>query len=1075
MSDDNDDLKPSERKGALAWMTKNSVAANILMICLLVGGFLKLKEIKQEVFPSFTLDKIVVQIPYPSSSNPADIRDNIIKPAEPELASIDGVERIVAQAREGVGVITVDLALGSDTNQAENDIRSAMNRVSMPKEARENMVVARGKNDIQVTSIVIHGSVDAATPEESLERSRKVLKTLAERAKLDLERNDKVSRVKIQGLPASEISIEVPTKQLRKFGLTIPELAGRIEAASIEVPGGKIRSESGDINIQIREKRETGMGFSKLPILASSSGNTIKLEDILGAEGAVRDTFEDKGQTATFNGKPAVMLMVFQTGQEKPLEIAAEVELFQENLKKTLPPGFATSTWMDMSKMYEERIDLLLDNAVLGLVLVLLILGLFLEVKLAFWVTLGIPISFIGALLFLPSTGMSVNMLSLFAFIIVLGMVVDDAIIVGESIYTKRQQGMSAMRAAIVGVKEVATPVVFAILTTMIAYAPMLFIPGIMGKFFRVIPIVVITVLFISLVESLLILPAHLAHSKKNKKGGLFSKIDNVQGKFARRFEAFVAGPYARFLRRALANRYLVLACGFAILFLSFGLLGGGRVGGGPGEFPAIEDDTLIVAAEIAPGSSLKHAKRLERLMIDSVTKILDDNGGFDENVNGLYSQVGISTLAKLRNPDQSGPAKAGGQIVEAAIYMRPLGERKIRPSKVATMWNEQLKDFPGLVKLKFMNDAGPAAGSDIDITLRHWDMEVLKSAGEELAETIAGFTGTREIEDGHVDGAPQISLELTPIAIQQGMSAQDVGSQIRGSFYGIELEQSIPRGDEDVKVFVRLPRNERRSEQDIENLLLRSRMGGEIPLFAAATPTRDRGYTAIRRIDGVNTLSVKAMVDSAQNDKVKIVDELFKNALPKLAKKFEGLTFNMGGPSRENQRTQGSLNTGFLMALIGIFALIAIPLKSYSQPILIMFAIPFGFVGAIFGHLLMGYEYSIMSTMGIVALAGVVVNDSLILIVGINRLREDGPLLHEAVVKGACSRFRPILLTSLTTFFGLAPMILETSMQARFLIPMAISLGFGVIFATFITLLLIPALYIALEDVKALVAKLRS
>ncbi len=1048
-----------EKKGILAWMASNSVAANVLMLVLVIGGILRLQDIKQEVFPEFTLDVVVVQVPYPGAT-PIDVERSILELIEPELQGIDGVKRITSTALENYGVVTVELMLGTDANKAENEIRSAVSRVSLPQEA-EAPTIAQPMNRFQVTSLVFYGDVSG-------DLGRRVLKGLAEQAKDDLERDSRITLVEIAGLPPSEISIEVPQAQLRKYGITIPQVAKLIEASSVEIPSGKVRTTGGDVQLRVDQKRRDGKSFREITLLSRPDGTRVTVADITSQPpGRVIDGFADTDQKATFNGKPAVMVQVFRVGSEKPLEVAAAVNEYKLRVQKLLPPGIDVEIWMDTSEMYKERVDLLTKNAIIGFILVLITIGLFLEVRLAFWVTMGIPISFIGALVFLPATGVSINMISLFAFIIVLGMVVDDAIIVGESIFSKREQGMGRLDAAIEGLKEVAAPVLFAVITTMIAYAPMLFVPGLMGKFFRVIPIVVIIVLFMSLVESLLILPAHLAHIKdKKKSSGIFQTIAKVQKRFAGGLHSLTQNYYKPFALKAVRLRYITLAISMAVLLTTCGLVSGGRVGWV--FFPEIEDDLVIAYAEMAPGTPVNATKALQEKMIQSAVAIMEENGGVDTNSRGLYSQLGVSTVAASRQPDQTGRAPEGSHVTETAVYMKSFGKRGISPGRLATEWKKKIGDVPGLEKLRFILEAGPGSGQPVNIELRHSNMEVLQRAAEALGEKILEFDGIRDLDIGFTKGLPQINLKLKPQAKSMGLNQADVAMQVRGAFYGSEVLPRFQRGEDEVQTFVRLPKEERLSENNLDELIVRTPQGGEVALSSVADRVRARSSTKISRIDGDRALQVGADVDESIGSASEIMSSITKVVLPQLQEEFPGLLYGAGGDAKQEQETNSSLMIGFVMALVAMFALMAIAFRSYIQPLIIMIAIPFGIVGAIFGHMIMGYKLSLLSVMGIVALSGIVVNDSLILIVSVNRLREEGWSLYEAVVEGASRRVRPILLTSLTTFLGLAPMILETSMQARFLIPMAISLGFGVMFATMLTLLVVPAVYVIIEDIRA-------
>jgi multidrug efflux pump subunit AcrB len=701
----------------------------------------------------------------------------------------------------------------------------------------------------------------------------------------------------------------------------------------------------------------------------------------------------------------------------------------------------------------------------------MLCLGLFLEIKLAFWVTLGIPISFVGAMLFLPSTDISINMISLFAFIVVLGLVVDDAIVVGEAVYKRRQDGATFMEAAIHGTREVAMPVIFAIITTVMAFSPLLFVPGPAGKFFRVIPIVVIAVLLLSLMECLIILPAHLAHSKKTEKRGVYGFIHHLQQRFSRFLERNIHRLYEPFVNGAARRRYLTVAVSFAIFIATIGFVAGGRL-----KFtflPKVDADVITATAELPYGSSVERTTQVNQRMQQVARELLAEYGGEEKLSRGMFSQVGAGGQAGMGSPNGGSQATTGSHLASTSVFLVGSGVRPMTAREFAHKWRDRLAEIPGVERMSFRFETGPSAGEAINVELSHPDMATLQRASRDLAVRLEEFSGVYEVDDGFSDGKEQLNLHLKPGARALGVTEADLARQVRSAFFGAEAVRQ-QRGRDEVRVYVRLPKHERESEYNIEELILRTPLGGEILLGDAAVVTRGRSYTSIKRIDGRQAVAVTGNVDDSAGNAVEIMARVGSEVLPALQKKYPGLYWSVGGEEKERSEIFASLGRGFLLAVLAMFALLAIAFRSYVQPIIILLAIPFGFVGAVWGHMLMGYDLSLMSMMGVVALAGVVVNDSLILIVAINQFRAEGMPLFDAVAAGGVRRFRPILLTSLTTFFGLAPMIVETSVQAKFLIPMAVSLGFGVLFATAITLVLVPAVYVIVDDAKRGIARLR-
>ncbi len=1042
-------------RGPLAWMASNSVAANLLMLVFVVGGLLMLPRIKQEVFPEFQLDLVIVNIAYPGAS-PSEVEQGVVLAVEEAVRAVDGVKEVRATAVEGTAAITIELTLGTDANRALADVKSAVDRISSFPRDTERPIVSLASNKREVVSLVVHGDV-----------SERVLRDLAEGIRDDLLQSGDITVVDLGGVRAPEISIEVPTEQLRRHGLTLEGVAARVRAASIELPGGGVKTAGGEILVRTTERRERGSEFRDIVLLTQKDGTEVRLGDVA----TIRDGFQDVDQEAFFDGKRAALVKVFRVGDaQTPTKISAIVKEYVATHAGALPPGVGLSVWSDTSEMYQERLDLMLRNARMGLVLVVLILGLFLDVRLAFWVTLGIPISFIGSLLLLPSMNASINMISLFAFIVTLGIVVDDAIVVGEAVHLKRSQGIPPLRAAVEGVREVGVPVVFAVLTTMIAFMPLLFVPGPAGKFFRLIPLVVMAVLAISLVESLFVLPAHLAHTKP-KPGPLVALVDAQQARFARLLDRFIENVYRPLVVRAVRRRWLTLAAGAACLLAALGLVAGGRV-----SFtflPKVEGDVIVAEVELPFGAPVQRTRELNERMVAAARAIMEENGGEARISRGVFSQVGNSGSFR-GGPQGGGPAFSASHKAEVAVFLVSSDQRAITSTEFTAKWRERIGDVPGLESLKFHFSTGPSAGDPISVELAHKDLDVLEQAAGRVAARLADYTGVYAIDDGFSDGKPQLDFRLRSEARTLGLTETELARQIRAAYFGAEATRQ-QRGRDELRTFVRLPQAERASEWDIEHLMLRTPSGGEIPLSQAADVERGASYTEIRRRDGRRIVSVTADIDENVANANQVVGDLQKTVVPSVVAEFPGLRSSFQGEQRAQAETLGSLGSGFVMALLAIFALLAVVFRSYVQPVIIMVAIPFGVVGAVIGHAAMGYTLSLMSMMGLVALSGVVVNDSLVLIDAVNRFREQGMSAFEAIIAGATRRFRPILLTSLTTFFGLAPMILETSVQARFMIPMAISLAFGVAFATIICLLLVPAVYALVLDAQNGVARYRA
>ncbi len=1035
---------------AIRWMAQNHVAANLMMLVFIVGGLVLGFSIKQEVFPEIALDRVMVSVAYPGAG-PEEVEEGVILKIEENLTGVDGIKQVKSVAGEGYGNVIAEVMNDADVDLVLQDIKSEVDRIiTFPRDA-EKPVVSKLLNRREVITVVVSGEM----PERSL-------REMAEQVRDELLLIDNITQVDLSGVRPYEISVEVPEENLRRFGLTFDRIAARIREASVDLPGGTIKTDSGEILVRTKERRYYGEGYERIVILNNEDGSEVTLGDIA----TVRDGFEDSDQYGLSNGLPAAMVKVYRVGDQKPTEISAAVKDYVAKKRTELPDTVNIATLYDLSELFESRKNLLMKNAFIGLILVFITLGLFLEIRLALWVMLGIPISFFGALLFMPAIDVSINMISLFAFIMALGIVVDDAIVVGENVYEHRQMGKPYMQAAIDGAIEVSQPVIFAILTSVTAFMPLLFTSGIMGKFILVIPAIVITILLVSLVECLFILPAHLAIGRRRESnGGFIGRIDRMRRRFGEGLERFVRGPYRRVLDRCLRYRYATLSAAVALLLVA----GVGLVGGGLVKFrfmPVVDGDAITVSLEMAPGTPIGKTESVQQRIVEvgmELVKEYDADRPAGESILlQMYSVVGASI-------SDQGPggvsSSAGSNLANIYMFLTPSEKRDIPATEISNLWRKRVGDLAGVETLTFTSNL-IHLGANIDVQLAHEDFAVLDEAAERLKAAIATYPGTGDITDNYTLGKKEVKLKLKPEARTLGVTEENLGRQLRGAFYGSEALR-LQRGRNEVKVVVRYPEESRRHLWDLESMRIRTPDGGALPLNRAATLEEDRGFSKINRTDRKRVINVTATVDNRVANAEEIIGQMKLTSLPDLMADYPGLSYDLEGEDKNRRESMASMKTGFQLILFVIFALLAVSFRSYSQPLLIMMAIPFGIVGAILGHLLMGFDLSILSMFGIVALTGVVINDSLLLIDYVNRTRKRGVGLHDAVVEAGLRRFRPILLTSLTTFFGLMPMILETSVQAQFLIPMAISLAFGIMFATGITLLLIPSLYLLLEDIR--------
>ena len=1046
------------RKGPLAWFAANHVAANILMIFILVSGALSLLGVVIEVFPELETDMVTVRVPYRGAS-PAEAEEGVCIRVEEAIASIEGIKRIRSAASENLGSVTIELEEDADNRKVLDDIKAAVDRIETFPVETEKPVVAEVDTRRRVITVVLHG-----------EASEKTLKALAERVRDEMTALETISQVEIAGVRNYEISIEVSEGALRRYGLSFEQVANAVAMSSLDLPGGAVKTRGGEILLRTKGQRYRGAEFEDIIVVTRPDGTSVALSDVA----TVIDGFEDTDTATRFDGKRAALIQVFRVGSEGALEVAETTKRYLDDLRPGLPEGVSADTWDDDSIILKQRIGLLLRNARLGLMLVFICLALFLNTRLAFWTTMGIPISFLGGLWLVPEFGVSINMISLFAFIVVLGIVVDDAIVVGENIFNYLEEGMKPLDAAVRGVREMAMPVTFAIITTVAAFAPLLFVAGNMGKVMRQIPIVVIAVLLMSLVEALLILPAHLSGAGTlfyRIMGPILGPIERVQARVQSGLQWFVRGPYRKSLDFALEWRYLTVAVAMVFLFLSVSLVVGGFL-----KFsfmPKVDSDNMTALLTMPQGTPAEQtAAILERIEAGAVRLAADHDEGNPDGAPSVVRHIS-STVGQHPTGGGHGPmatrATGGDSSHLGEVNVELLGaeDRDVGSSDLLERWREIVGEVPGAVSLTFQANMF-SAGDPVSVQLAHRDFNVLLQAVDRLKTIIAEYPGTKDVADSFLPGKKELKLTLTPEGRAAGLTLSDLAMQVRSGFYGREV-QRIQRGRDDIRVMVRYPEDERQSRGDIDAMRIRLPDGSEVPFTTVAAVEEGRGYAVINRTDRRRVVTVSSDVEEGVANANEISADLRRNVLPKLTADFPGLAFDFEGEQREQQESLESLRVNFLVAQLAIFALLAIPFKSYAQPLIIMSAIPFGLVGAVFGHMLMGLNLTMLSMFGMVALTGVVVNDSLILIDLINRRRAEGATIDQAIRESGERRFRPIMLTTATTFLGLTPMIFETSMQAKFLIPMAVSLGYGIVFATAITLILIPTLYRILEDFKAL------
>ena len=1042
-------------KNIIRWFILNTVAANLLMVFIIIAGIFTLSRLRMEVFPDITIPIINVSVVYPGAS-PEDIEESICVKVEEQVQGINGLKRITSSSNEGYGSINIEVENGYDIDEVKDEVKSQVDAITSFPDDAEKPTIRSFDGQPEVITIAVHGNVDEAS-----------LLNIAENVRDEVSELPKITQTRL-GKKPREISIEISENTLQKYGISFDYVANKIRTSSMDVPGGAIETHDGEILIRSKGQAYTGEEFGIIPILSLADGSTVFLRDI--AE--IVDGFQDVEYDIKFNSEPALLIRVYRTGDQNALDIADAVHEYIKKKKPVMPPGVSLTTMKDESVILRGRIELLTENAYLGLGLVLIVLALFLKPKLAAWVSLGIPISFMGGFWLLPLFDVSINMISLFTFILVLGIVVDDAIVVGENIHIHLKRGLSGVDAALEGAYQVAKPVIFAVLTTMVTFSPMILVEGAIGKIWKIIPVVTIVVLFFSLIESLTILPAHLAHMKvdDNKKENKFlAWWSKIQLGIHNWLQSFIKNRYIPFLELALRNRGNTVAIAISIFILTVGLVASGFIRFN--FFPPLEADIVIAGVEYPEGtpvsltkSGLEQVEKSAFRLKDSLEVLYPENEIFINMVSTAGDQP-IKTQS-ARGPGNLDANFFGSHLAECVIELAPGEERPISTVEISKIWRELTGPIAGVKQVTFDSDLF-TSGAPIEIQLSSVNRDDLKAVTIRLKDKLQTYAGVFDIKDSFSAGKDEIKLNLLPEAQNYGITMASLARQVRQAFYGDEV-QRVQRGRDEVKVFLRYPKDERVSLNNLEQMNVRVGNNIEVPLGQVAEGELSSGYSTITRTDRKRSISVTADVDLSEANANEILAKFETEHIVPILRDYPTVNYSFEGEQREQRDTLSSLFKNFALALFVVYVLLAVPFKSYLQPLIIMSAIPFGFTGAVIGHIIMGMNLAILSIIGIVALSGVVVNDSLVMVDFINRYkREDGKTSLEAALAAGPRRFRPILLTSITTFVGLFPLLIEKSVQAQFLIPMAISLAYGVLFATLITLILVPTSYLIIDDIK--------
>ena len=1047
----------SESYGLIGWFTKNPVAANLLMILIISAGLISAMNISKSMFPVGELDQISISAVYPGAA-PVEVEKGVILPMEAALQGLKGIKKINATAGRDIASIRLEIESNEDIQEVMAQVENRIDSIVNFPDDLERPTVSRATMDERrwVMGIAVYGDMD--------ERTRK---TLGQEMRDELLLLPEIKNIILWGVDPYEISIEVQEDRLREYNLTLNEVAQVLRNSSLDLPAGMIRTSEGNVLVRTQGKAYTGESFSEIVVRSQPDGTTLLLSDLA----TIKDGFAESNTLVRFDRQSAINLGIFAVDDQDILTISDRIGQYIKERGKTLPEGLSISPFFDTSFHLRGRLNMMLENLALGAVLVAIVLGLFLNLHVAGWVMLGIPVSFLGAFWLMPVNPypVDINVLSLFAFIMVLGIVVDDAIVIGESIFTEAKKDFknqtadasdaqvkaniyrASVATVIAGAKKVATPSTIGVLTTMAAFAPILFVGGATAPFFEAIAVVVILCLLFSLIESKLILPAHLVGLKLGGEStSRMAFIERWQGNVSNSLARFIDEKYIPFLKRCLHYRYATLAGFFALLIISISAVSSGiaRIE----FFPNVPGDGVQAQIVMQDGASVENLQEtLSRIEVaayeveaDYHRDHPDDKGLIEHLIFYTESDVQAMFMMSLTHPE----------------------ERSISAFDIEKLWRDKVGNLPNVRKQSYFSGTNAGGGAKINLTLSGSDPQQLTLAGAALADKLGEYNGVFDIYNSQGAGSREVLISLKPNASQLDINLGDIGRQVRQAFYGEEV-QRLQRGADTLKVMVRYPLKERSSIATLENMHIRTAGGQVVPIGEVADIRLGLGLTAISRIDRERTVTITADVDASKAQSGAVIADLITEFIPQLLARYSGVKFGLGGASQEEQILMNRMILGFVASLFLIYGLLAVPLKSYVQPLVIMAVIPFGFIGALVGHLIFDVSINMLSIFGLIALAGVAVNDSLILVEFVNRARLEEKTIEDALMAAGRQRFRAILLTTMTTFVGLLPMLFETSLQAQFVIPMALSLSFGIVFATTITLVLIPCLYRVVYDLK--------
>lgn len=1029
--------------GLIGVFARHPTAANLLMIIMIISGFFALNRMNTQFFPDFGIDIVYVSVEWPGASA-EDVDSNIVQSIEPEVRFLDSVKRVRSSSIEGRATILVEFNAGTDMQAALSDVETAVSTVTTLPEDSEQPEVRKIVRYDSISRLVLSGPVPEASLKQVAKRIRDGL----------LDRG--IDQVDLFGARDEEIWVEIKPETLLELDLTLGNISDRIRETSQDVPSGDT---SGAMEMQIRSLGllKTAEGMGGVEVRALENGQKIYLRDIA----TISENFDEEGREARRNGYRAIEIFVQRAVNADALELAEITTAYIDEIEPTLPPSIQLEQYDIQASLIKGRIDLLLKNGLSGLVLVIIVLFVFLNAPVAFWVAAGIPVALMATMLFMLASGQTINMLSLFGIIMALGIVVDDAIVVGEHAETKAREGLSSIDAAVEGAKRMAAPVLSASLTTIAAFTPLLIISDIIGQIIRGIPFVIIAVIIASLVECFFVLPGHMRGAlKRRKRAGKWA----LRERFDNGFQRFKEGFFRPLVTHAVTSRYTTLAIAVAALIVSVGLMAGGRVGFV--FFPSPEADKVYANVQMVAGTPKKQTilmlSELERALL-TVSRRL--NNGED----GLVRMSLLKLGSEVGRPSVS-PA-SGDHIGGVIVELKASDERDVRTDALITAWREEVRPLAGVDILTILAAQGGPPGRDVDIRLSGPDIDALKAASRETQALLKRYPGVSSIEDDLPYGKLEAIIEVTPDGRAMGFTTQSVGRQVRNVFEGA-IAKRFPRGDEEVTVRVQFPRNDI-GAGSLDGLYLRGNGGAEVALSEIVSTRETRGFSRIRREDGVRQVAVTAELDKGVTSTGKILDALQEDGIEQIAKKH-GLRLKFAGKAEEQETTLADMKFGAMIGFSAIYIILAWVFASYTRPIVVMSIIPLGFVGAAFGHYLLGFELTILSMIALIGLSGIVVNDSIILVSTIDERLRNGEDRTQAIIDGASDRLRAVILTSATTIGGLLPLMFERSLQAQFLIPMALTMIFGLMFTTLLVLFVVPALIAVQQDAANLKDRIR-